>query len=362
MTVALTEPYLTLPNDLADPDTGIVKMGPEEDIDQKPITTGPFRVESFQPEKEVVMVKNEQYWNGEAQIDKAIFTYVPDPDTQLMAFQNGEASVLSSPTAAALEMLQKEPDRYTVCSAATSRLYFYYLNCKTLSEPVRKAINLAVDPEEFAQLMNGMVQTSAGPFLASAAYGKAEKPARDPEAARQALEADGYRLNQDGYYEKDGSVLSLQLCYYPARSLDKLAALMQQQLRQAGILAEVSGYEDPDSAYVTTGNFDIGLYNVVAAPSGDPYYFLDLTMGTGSYNAGGYENPEIRAMLQELAAEPDSGRRAELANKIVQTAIDDNAYGYIGHVKKITVLQKGVSQVGEDNPYHGGLNAESKME
>ena len=84
-------------------------------------------------------------------------------------------------------------------------------------------------------------------------------------------------------------------------SLDKLATLIQEQLRQVGIQAEVSSYEDPDAGYVTTGNYDIALYNLVAAPSGDPYYFLDLTMGSGSYNAGGYQNPEILAMLDQMA-------------------------------------------------------------
>ena len=359
LTVTLESPYLLLPNDLADPDTSIIKMGEGQDIDNAPVGTGPFVVESFTPEQEVVMVKNDRYWNGTPQIDRAVFTLVPEQDSQTMAMQNGEISMLYCPSAAAIEMFSADPDNYDIVYSATSRLYYYYLNCETLDENVRKAINMTLNADDFVTIMNGLVATANGPFLPESGFDNVTKPAIDPEGAKALLEEDGYVENSDGYYEKDGQVLSVRLCYYPARSLDKLAALLQEQLANIGIQADVMSYEDPDAGYVTTGDYDIGLYNVVGAPSGDPYYFLNLTLANPDYSAAGYEDAEVQKLLSLLATEPDSDQRAALANQIVQKAIDSNAYGYLGFVVKATVLKKGTANVGEDNPYHGGLNVNS---
>ena len=360
--VTLAEPYFTLPNDLADPDASIIKIGEGEDLDLAPISTGAFVVTEFIPEKKVVLAKNENYWNGEPKIDGAVITYVPEQDSQTMAMQNGEISSLYSPSAEAIEIFGADPDNYDIVYSATSRLYMYYLNFETLEESQRKAIIQAVSVDDFATVMNGLVVPANGPFLSETAFGKSTGQPHSIDEAKATLEADGYTLNAEGYYEKNGVVPELRLCYYPARSLDKLATLMQEQLKKAGIKAVPESHEDPDAEYVTTGDFEIGLYNLVSAPSGDPYYFLNLCMGDGPYNAGHYENAEVREMLSQLAGESDTAKRAELANAMVQQSIDDNAYGYLGFVVKATVLKKGVSNVGEDNPYHGGLNVDSVME
>lgn len=356
--VKLEEPYMTLPQDLADPDTAIIKVDKKQDIENAPVCTGPFQVESFDPGAEVVVVRNDNYWNGKAKIDKAVFTYVPDFDTQMMAMQNGELSVLNSPTTAALDVFSKDSD-YEVVSVPTSRNLFYYLNCDRLSDNVRKAINLAVDSKALETLMNDTVTSISGPFISSMPYGKATKPATDPDAAKAALEADGYKLNSDGFYEKDGKVLDLDLCYYPSRSIDKMSALLQEQLEDVGIKTELKSFDDPDAGYVTIHDFDIGMYSCLAAPGGDPYYFLNTYVGDNDYNAGNYKNEEVTKMLKELSAEADNDKRAELANKIVQQAIDDNAYGFLIVYNQTVILKKGVSNVGENNPNFEGLNVNS---
>ena len=46
-----------------------------------------------------------------------------------------------------------------------------------------------------------------------------------------------------------------------------------------------------------------------------------------------------------------SSGKAELANRIVQIAIDDNAFGYVGLFNKTTVLRPGVSGFAETCPF-----------
>ena len=85
---------------------------------------------------------------------------------------------------------------------------------------------------------------------------------------------------------------------------------------------------------------------------GDPQYFIDSTLADGSYyNVGGFESAECEAMIQQLKTEVDPDKRADLANKIVQIAIDDNAFGYVGLFNHTTVMKPGVSGFAEKIPF-----------
>ena len=91
---------------------------------------------------------------------------------------------------------------------------------------------------------------------------------------------------------------------------------------------------------------------MISDKCGDPQYFIDSTLADGAYyNVGGFESADAQAMITELKTETDPAKRAELANKIVQIAIDDNAFGYVGLFNHTTVLRPGVSGFAEKIPF-----------
>lgn len=362
-TATSKEPVPTFPNTLACPEVGMMDLEHIKDLDNAPIGTGPFVVKSFEPEGTVEVEKNPVYWGGEVALDEAVFLYLPDDSARLMAMQNGEIDCDNNVTAAAMQVLRQDPEQFQLFSVPTARLQFYLLNETTMDDTVREAVNLAVDGEAIAAYLEGTVTPVNGPFRASAAYGKASKPEPDPEQAKALLEGAGYSLDGEGYYEKDGERLTLNVCYYASRSLDTVAALMQEQLKAVGVEAVLTCEEDPDATYIATGDFDIGLYCMIADQSGDPEYFLSSTLKDGAYyNVGGFDSPECQALLSQLSHETDPAKRAELANSAVQLSIDDNALGYVALFNKITALRAGVSGFAETSPYDiYGLSAETDI-
>ena len=177
-------------------------------------------------------------------------------------------------------------------------------------------------------------------------------PDADVQKAQQVLEADGYILNDNGFYEKDGQEANLNISYYAARPLDTIAVLIQEELKNAGINSYLVCEEDPDSTYIATGDFDLALYCMIADKAGDPYYFIDSTLREGSYfDVGGFDSEECEALIDQLKYETDTEERARLANEIVQIAVDDNAFGYVGLFSKITVTLPGVTGFAENLPY-----------
>jgi len=344
--------YPMLKNDLASPECGMIDLDATEDFDNNPICTGPFVISEFIPEGDVTVSRNENYWGGDVKLDGAVFYYMQEDDPKLLAMQSGEIDCYNSVSSAALEVYAKEPDKYIVESVAGTRLQYYILNENRLDDAVREAINLTVDKDAIAEYLQGTVSPAHSPYPDSTAYSNVTIPAVDTARAKELLEADGYTLNADGIYEKDGQPLKINICYYAARSLDTLAVLIQEQLRAIGIDSYLTVEEDPDSTYIATADFDLALYCMISDKCGDPQYFIDSTLAEGAYyNVGGFESAEAQAMIEQLKTETDPAKRADLANQIVQIAIDDNAFGYVGLFNHTTVMSPGVSGFAEKIPF-----------
>ncbi len=352
LTIQTPDVYPTLLNDLASPELGIMDLNHTQDFDNAPICTGPFVIDTFKPEGDVTVKRNEKYWGGKVKLDGAVFYYMQEDEPKLMAMQNGEIDCYTSVSSAALEIFEAEPDKYVVTRIPATRLQFYVLNENRLSDNLREAVNLTVDKDAIAAFLKGTVSAAVGPFSPTAAYGKVTVPPVDTAKAKKLIEADGYALGADGLYQKDGQTLTLTVCYYAARSLDTLATLIQEQLKNVGVQANLVCEEDPDSTYMATGDYDLALYCMIADKAGDPYYMIDATLRQDSrYAIGGFYSDECEALIDQLQYETDPAARADLANRIVQIAIDDNAFGYVGLFNKTTVRRPGVSGYAETCPF-----------
>ena len=353
-TLKITTPqiYPTMLSDLTAPELGIMDLDGTKDFDNAPICTGPFVVKSFDPEGKVVVEKNAQYWNGNVKLDTVNFYYMQDDETKLNAMQAGDIDGYTSVTAAAKEIFAADPSTYTLTVIPATRLQFYVLNKNRLSDKVRAAINLTVDCQAIAEYLGGTVSAAVGPFSSSAPYGQVKKPTADAAKAKALLEEDGYVLGSDGYYAKNGETLTINVCYYAARSLDSIAVVMQDELKNVGIKATLTVQEDPDATYVSSGDYDVALYCMIADKAGDPYYCVSALFRKDSkWAIGGFANDQVEALIDELQYETDAGKRAKLANQIVQKSIDDNAFGYVGLFNKTTVTARGLCNVAENCPF-----------
>ncbi len=74
---------------------------------------------------------------------------------------------------------------------------------------------------------------------------------------------------------------------------------MQAQLKEIGIDANLKSYETVNPI-LKSGDFDLSLYNVNTATTGDPQSFLELYFRTGgSTNFGKYSNPNVDALIDQ---------------------------------------------------------------
>ena len=107
----LKEPFATLLWNLSDGAIGIVPYGSGDEISRHPIGSGPFRFVSAEPDKEVVIERNDNYWGEKAHLQRVRFAVVPDATTRALELRKGSADIaVNSLTADMVLALERESD------------------------------------------------------------------------------------------------------------------------------------------------------------------------------------------------------------------------------------------------------------
>lgn len=333
LTITTKTPHATLLGNIADPINSIIDTNVAEDtIAKAPVGTGPFKIKSYDDSSEVVVERYDEYWGGKALVNQATFKYIKDDNTRSMALQSGEIDVANNVSINNLSLFE-DKSKYSISTTKSLRIVMSYFNFNNefLKDPaVRKAITLGVDRGSYANtLLKGTAVPAIGPFPGSLPFGDKGLTGYEYDSAEatKILSDAGYKdTDGDGILEKNGKKLSLSIAVFPTRAeIPVIGEAMQAQLKEIGIEANLKSYETVNPI-LKSGEFDLCLYNVNTATTGDPQSFLELFFKTGgSTNYGKYSNPSVDSLIAEYKNEYDTEKRYEIATKVQQILIDDNA-------------------------------------
>lgn len=365
ITIKTASPYPTLINDLCDPYASIIDLSAAEDLNHKPIGTGPYVVTDFVEKTTIDLAANKDYWDGKPNIETVQVKFVTDTDTLAMALQSGEVDVAMNLTSDSRETFEANKD-FKIEEVSTSRAYFMYYNLQTVTDPaVRKAISMAIDKDGMAEfLFEGSITPAVGAFPLDLAYGGSHLKGAsfNVEEAKKILSAAGYQdSNGDGIVEKDGKPLTLRLVSYKRLKNEAVVTELQSELKAIGIQGEVTVNDNSD--FFKAGDFDLGIYSIVTTAVGDPQAFLSSTFGAdGVTNFGHYSNAGVDSLLTQLKAEFDSSKRADLAIAIQQKALDEYAFDNIGFVNMAMYMDANITGLTPHPTDYYQMNAKMNIE
>ncbi len=349
LTIKTTSPQPTLINYLSDPYGCIIDMEAGISDDGIVIGTGPYAVTSLETDKELDLVKNENYWNGEAGYDEIIIRTISDGDTLAMALQSGEIDGAYGMAYASYPLF--ENDNYTISSTATSRAFFAHMNFESeiiQDDAVRKAIAMGIDKEGFVNvLLQGHGYAAAGVYPDTFSFGgdAVTTEAYDPEGAKEVLENAGWvDEDGDGIREKDGQTLTIRWLTYPSRQeLPVLAESAQATLKDIGIDVQINSTADHNSIRSDSTAWDVYASAMVTAPTGDPaYFFTTHCLDASSANNGHYHSDTLEELAAKLSETFDTDERAKLAVDMQQTILDDNAFVFCSHLQMSMITKSSV--------------------
>ncbi|MCX7570979.1 ABC transporter substrate-binding protein [Tumebacillus sp. DT12] len=328
LTIVTSDPHPSLPSELINPYTSVISVAAEqkmgtEAFNKAPVGTGPFKVTGFTPNSEILLERNESYWDGPAKLEEVVFKFNEDGNVRALALQSKEADIATQLPAETVAAIQKDSD-LRVESVPSLRAHFLLFNQqKPLLQDirVRKAVDLLIHRDSIAKdVMLGHATPANGPFNTRLPFGSTDEvQQQNLDEAKNLLQQSGFQTGADGKLTKDGQPLTLELITYKARpELPLISQLIQSDAAKIGVAVTIKNVENADTYLRENKDWDLATYSNLSAPRGDGGYFLNSAlMPGGSVNAAGISNPKLSEVVNRLNATSDIAQRIALTQEAV---------------------------------------------
>jgi len=207
-----------------------IKEGPKS-LTEKPIGTGPYKLQEWKREQSITLVRNDNYWGPKPQIPTVEVRIIPDVSARVSALLAGEVHLIPDVPPQSMDQVNKSGTAETR-SVAGRRVIFVAFNTiqpgPLQDIRVRQAINHAVDVDKIIRtVMEGNAKRMVGPLpvLNRHLDPKLKPYAVDVAKAKALLQQAGYTGAPITFHTPNGRYLK-----------DKEAAqAIAEQLTQAGL-------------------------------------------------------------------------------------------------------------------------------
>ena len=271
-----------------------------------PMGTGPYKLASVGP-TEFTYVRDDNWWGAKTgwkplpAPKKMIWTWAGPEETRAALMADGQLDSLMDITLGALQALKaKNPNVITwfnempfawVPDPCSRTLFINHL-VKPWDDPdMRWALNYAIDRDQIVKIAyEGTTLKSRSFFPAyppldamldkaidAGAWDLDKLWTFDPEKTKAIFESKGYTLNSNGYYEKDGKELTINMSTNEAYiEKQRIAAVLVEQFQAVGINAashnEAGGTWSDNRNF---GNFDLQMNWHMCGSVNEPWASMD---------------------------------------------------------------------------------------
>jgi peptide/nickel transport system substrate-binding protein len=347
----MKEPDAALLWNVSDGAIGIVPFGSGAEMSTHPIGSGPFQFVSAETDKEVIVERTLDYWNGPAKLERVRFAVVPDATTRALELRKGSADVtINSLTPDTILTLERDPSLAVERAPGTEIQYLgFNLRDPILKDVrVRQAIAYALDRRPMIQYLwrgNAQPARSILPPQSWAYNGDVPAYDHDPEKARALL-------NAAGYSAVNGVRLHITMKTSTDENTRLMVAVMQQQLREVGIALDIRSFESATFlADVVHGAFQLyGLRWVGGNQDPDIFYvFHSSRFPPNGANRGHYSNPKVDALIDEGRRDVDPAARKKAYAELQLLLAEQLPYIDLWYLDNVLVHNKRVRDL-ELNP------------
>lgn len=353
--------YLTQAYAYVIPKEAIDQYG--KDFFQNPVGTGPFMFRDWQPDLELNLKKNPNYWekdkfgNQLPYVEDVKFRFLKEVSQQLLEFRNGnldECYRIPNESFKEIVTLQKtltpEYDKFVLQKVPSLAIQFYgFLVTGKIfnNEKVRQAFNYAIDREKILKfVLNGQGYMGAiygivPPSMPNYDVTKIKGYTFDLPKAKQLMAEAGY---PDG---KGFPEAVLQINSGGDRNI-QIAESIQNMLKEIGINMKLNIIQFAQHL----DNIDAGRANFWrlgwVADYPDPENFLNLYYGKNvpkdptqisPINSTRYQNPRFDELFEKAIATTDQTERYKLYQEAEQIAVSQAPMMFIYYDEDYRLLQ-----------------------
>lgn len=297
---------------------------------EHPVGTGPFILKEWRHDDRLVLVANQEYYAGRPYLDKIVVRVIPEPQTALLEFENGNLDLTGIPVAEWNRITHRSKWKDYVISSPTLNVFYIGLHCQ--KEPfkdvrVRQALSYVLDPGVIVDtILKGRAVRATGVLPPGMPCYK-ERPVpypRNPEKARQLLKEAGY---------PEG--LEFTLTSYESPDQQQFNEVYLEQLKNTGFKMII---EQRDFGTLTelVDKGDVEAYTLGwIADYPDPENFLQVLLHSKNWGPAGngvrYKNEEVDRLLEQAVLETDMDKRCDLYQKAEDIIISEAPWIFTWH-------------------------------
>lgn len=322
------------------------KENAETFVNPSPVGTGPFKFVKYNTGTDIQFEAFLDYWRGAPQLDKIICKMYNSSPNVTLAFMSGDIEY----TMGTIAM----PNVPEILNISGAKIQFWpgptnfvvHLNHENefLKDPIlRKALNIAIDPEKMLQVGNYGIAYPIGLNWLHEAFGDYVNKNANGGITTHGIDEARKFLTDNGYkYDKSGKLLTpagkkVTLTYHNASGApaqQEQANMIQQWFTDIGVdvIPKLATWAELGTM-AQNGNYDMLQQGITFLPS--PYAALSLfhsslTAPSGQPTTGlnyfRYRSAEMDKLLDEASTISDPAKLKEIVYKIQETLANDYVF------------------------------------
>jgi peptide/nickel transport system substrate-binding protein len=298
---------------------------------------GAFRLESWEPGNQWILVPNENYLGEKPKLERIIFKVIPDPSSRLAQLQSGAVDIAYDIPRQDLATLEADPN-ITVARNTSRAVTYMGMNVGVApfdNVKVRQAISYAIPYETLInEVLQGYGTQLVSPIPAGTPYSTGEffTYTLDYDKAKALLAEAGF---------PDGFETTLEVPSGQAE-LKEAAVWVQQSLGQIGIKVNIT--ETPGAAYTEKlQKHELGFFfNNWISINNDPFYHLFWLFRSDCCNYTNYDNQAVWDLIDANTLNTDEAARQAAAVEVQKMIVDDAAWVFLYTPDSVLAMRSNV--------------------
>ena len=301
------------------------------------VYNGPFVLSTWVHNSELVLAKNENYWDKDTvKLDNINLKIIQDENAIYNSLANGSIDLAGANKPEWKEKFMKD-DRLDHKEVVNPQTFFIFFNTQDevfKNENVRKAFSIAINREELANVIfHGVHMPAYGWVAPSISIGDDEYRTVVEGPVKQLIEenSDPKALLSKGLEElgmdPDPANLTVKIAFGNTDQWFRTYGEYLQEMynKVLGVNIEVEMYEWPVfNAAVEKGEFQVS-YMAWGAEYNDPFSMLSLLRSDANAIGTGWVNEEYDELIDLAAKEMDQGKRLEYFEEAEKILLYDEA-------------------------------------
>ncbi|MBZ9692155.1 peptide ABC transporter substrate-binding protein [Clostridium botulinum] len=300
------------------------------------VSNGPFKITKYGMKDEIVLEKNENYYDvNNIKLDKLNVKLVTEDTSAWASFKTGDFDMVDIVPTSEIEGALADGTGKNFPLLGTG---FYVINVsdsvnaidpnatKVLQDKrIRKALNLAIDrPSIVKNILKGG-QTPATGFVAQGIKDPSGADFADKEyfKAEGNIEEAKKLLAEAGYPNGEGFPNLVALINPTNPNGDVAQAMQDMWKNNLGINVELQSQEWKVFQTTRTAKQYEVAFHAWVGDYIDPMTFLDMWESTSGQNCAGYNNPEYDKLIRAAKVEQDQTKRFEMLHQAEDILMED---------------------------------------